>query len=239
MKLKCLIVDDEHLALDVLEEFIKRIDVLELAGSCSNAPEAFSYLQKGNIDLMFLDIEMPKMRGTEFVRSLKSPPKVIFTTAYSNYAVEGFELEAVDYLLKPISFERFLKAVNKAINEMGRPEISIQTESDTYNDAFIYLKSEKKMTKVFLKDILFVESQRNYSKIKTADREILSNIPISQIEEKLPESKFLRTHRSFIVALDKILAFSQTQIELKGFSVPIGRNYKDEVNRVLNPGEQV
>ena len=238
-KLRCLLVDDEPLALDVLETFVQRLDNLELVARCSNAVEAYNVLQKEEVDLIFLDIQMPKLTGIEFLKSLSNPPKVILTTAYRDYAVEGYELNAVDYLLKPISFDRFLKAVNKvtesappAVTQLATPLTHTDYYTD-YKDAFIYLKADKKMVKVMLTDILYIESLKDYIRVKTDVREVISYQEISYLEEKLPKEKFLRIHRSFIVALDKVQAFSATSVELGKSEIPIGRLYKNDVLPVL------
>ncbi|MCJ8167216.1 LytTR family DNA-binding domain-containing protein [Pontibacter sp. E15-1] len=244
MKLRCMIVDDEPLALDVLETFIARLDNLELVCRCHNAVEAYNCLQSEQIDVMFLDIQMPRLTGIDFLKSLAHPPKVIFTTAYRDYAVEGFELNVVDYLLKPIAFERFLKAVSKvAAPEQPAPVASSATPqaaqpvskaSPDYKEAFIYLKSDKKMVKVLLADILYIESLKDYIRVKTETKEIISYQKISFLEEKLPAGKFLRIHRSYIVALDKIQAFSASAVDIGQAEIPIGRFYKTEVLQVLN-----
>lgn len=238
MKLRCMIVDDEPLALDVLETFIERLENLELVCRCNNAVEAYTCLQNEHIDLLFLDIQMPKLTGIDFLKSLAHPPRVIFTTAYRDYAVEGFELNAVDYLLKPIAFERFLKAVSKV--GASEPYPAAATPATTtagaqpYQEAFIYLKADKKMVKVMLADILYIESLKDYIRVKTDSKEIISYQKISFLEEKLPADKFLRIHRSFIVALDKIQAFSATAVDIGKTEIPIGRFYKTEVLDVLN-----
>ena len=241
-----MIVDDEPLALDVLETFIGRLDNLELVCRCHNAVEAYNCLQSEHIDLMFLDIQMPKLTGIDFLKSLAQPPRVIFTTAYRDYAVEGFELNVVDYLLKPIAFERFLKAVSKvsaaelpphasptAAPEPAPPSASTPP-APNYKEAFIYLKADKKMVKVMLADILYIESLKDYIRVKTESKEIISYQKISFLEEKLPTGKFLRIHRSFIVALDKIQAFSASAVDVGKSEIPIGRFYKNEVLQILN-----
>ncbi|SIR08989.1 LytR/AlgR family response regulator transcription factor [Pontibacter lucknowensis] len=237
MKLRCLIVDDEPLALDVLETFVERLDNLELVCRCSNAVEAYNCLQNEHIDLMFLDIQMPKLTGIDFLKSLPNPPKVIFTTAYRDYALDSYELNAVDYLLKPIAFDRFLKAMAKVTpaepKGIATPISGIaQTEPD-YKEAFIYLKADKKMVKVMLADILYIESLKDYIRVKTDTKEIISYQKISFLEEKLPTDKFLRIHRSFIISLDKVQAFSATTVEVGKAEIPIGRLYKNEVLQVL------
>ncbi|MEJ8801371.1 LytR/AlgR family response regulator transcription factor [Pontibacter sp. H249] len=244
MKIKCMIVDDEPLALDVLETFIERLDNLELVCRCNNALEAYNCLQTHKVDLLFLDIQMPKLTGIDFLKTLTNPPKVIFTTAYRDYALEGFELNAVDYLLKPIAFERFLKAVSKVTTaaEVAKPAAIAApvvaplatTSGPGYKEAFIYLKADKKMVKIMLSDILYIESLKDYIRVKTETKEIISYQKISFLEEKLPTDKFLRIHRSFIVALDKIQAFSATAVDIGKTEIPIGRFYKNEVLQILN-----
>ncbi|MBX0335158.1 LytTR family DNA-binding domain-containing protein [Pontibacter sp. HSC-14F20] len=237
MKLRCLIVDDEPLALDVLETFVERLDNLELVCRCNNAVEAYNCLQTEHIDLMFLDIQMPKLTGIDFLKSIPNPPKVIFTTAYRDYALDSYELNAVDYLLKPIAFDRFLKAVAKVTPAEPRsiaaqPVAINQTEPD-YKEAFIYLKADKKMVKVMLADILYIESLKDYIRVKTDTKEIISYQKISFLEEKLPTDKFLRIHRSFIISLDKVQAFSATAVDIGKVEIPIGRLYKNDVLQVL------
>lgn len=242
MKIRCMLVDDEPLALDVLETFVQRLDNLELVCRCSNAVEAYNCLQREHIDLMFLDIQMPKLTGIDFLKSLANPPQVIFTTAYRDYALDGYELNAVDYLLKPIAFERFLKAVSK-VTPLEQPahapaSVPVATVAATsgpdYKEAFIYLKADKKMVKVMLAEILYIESLKDYIRVKTETREIISYQKISFLEEKLPAGKFLRIHRSFIVALDKIQAFSASAVDIGKSEIPIGRFYKNGVLQILN-----
>lgn len=240
MKINCLIVDDEPLAIDVLYSYTQRVDGLEVVGKCNNAIQAFDFVQKGGIDLLFLDIQMPKLSGLEFLDTLKNPPKVIFTTAYRDYAIEAFEVDAVDYLLKPVSFSRFLKAVSKAHMLMQPtqallPGLAMHMEEQVHLHSmeFIYVKSDKKTVKVFLKDILYIESLKDYVIIHTPSKRIVTKQKISYLEQKLPEEHFLRIHRSFIISVDQIEAFSPTSIDINGQELPIGRSYKSEVNKVL------
>lgn len=228
-----MIVDDEPLALDVLETYIARLDNLELVCRCNNAVEAYNCLQTEQIDLMFLDIQMPKLTGIDFLKSLPNPPKVVFTTAYRDYAVEGYELNALDYLLKPISFDRFLKTIAKLTPQENHHAAASNTSEPDYKEAFIYLKADKKMVKVMLSDILYIESLKDYIRVKTETKEIISYQKISFLEEKLPSDKFLRIHRSFIIALDKVQAFSATAVDLGKTEIPIGRLYKNEVLQIL------
>ena len=235
MNVKCLIVDDEDLAIDVIAEYINRIDYLELVGTCKSAVEALAVLNQQSIDLLFLDIQMPGLTGLQLIRNLSSRPEVIFTTAYSEYALEGFELEALDYLIKPIPFDRFIKAINRYFKRSRQPlQIPEQNTSDTFKDSFIFVKSDKVMVKVVLSDITHIESLRNYVSIYMKDgKEIKTLNTISNIEEKLPETNFLRIHRSYIIAIDKIESFTPGSVKIAGQYIPIGRNYKVLVKEVL------
>lgn len=229
--MKCIIVDDEPLAIEILESYVARIDELELIGTFRNAIAAFTFVQQNPVDLIFLDIEMPKLSGIEFLKTLKVHPKVIITTAYRDYAIEGFELEVVDYLLKPIPFERFLKSVGKVLS--SRTEATAATPV-TSPDNFIYFKVDKKMVKTKIADILYIESIKDYVKVRTADKEIITQQKISYLDESLPRAHFLRIHRSFIVNTDHIDAYTATDVEINKFKVPIGRNYKNEVMKALS-----
>lgn len=233
MKLRCLLVDDEPPALEVLAAHLREVAHLELAGTCANALEAFGFLREQAVDLLFLDIKMPKMLGTDFLRSLPHPPQVIFTTAYREYACEGFELDAVDYLLKPVSLERFLKAVAKA----GKAEAGPAPAEPVYAanpEAFLYFRIDRKMVKVVLSTILYVEGLKDYVKIHTVQGPpLVVKQTINGLEEKLSESNFLRIHRSFIVALDKIRTYSARHIEVASQELPIGRLFRERVTAVL------
>ena len=231
MSVQCIIVDDEPLAIEILEAYVAKVEQLELVSTFRNAVSAFTFLQQHHIDLIFLDIQMPKLSGIDFLKTLKHPPQVIFTTAFRDYAVQGFELAIVDYLLKPIPFERFLKAVAKVlhqpapVNQTGKTEI--------LSDNYVYFKVDKKMIKTRMADVLYIESVKDYVKVKTADKEIITQQKISYLEESLPREQFLRIHRSFIVNLEKIDAYSATDVEIGKHSIPIGRNYKNDVMKVL------
>lgn len=234
MKLKCVIVDDEPLAIEVLESYVEKVERLQLVGKFRNAVSAFDFLQSTEVDLIFLDIQMPKLTGIDFLKTLKNPPKVIFTTAFREYALEGYELEVSDYLLKPISFERFLKSISKVFDDSETRRSSQSNKSIVDEEPFVYFKVDKRMVKIRLNDILIIESIKDYVKVKTSEKEIVTHQQISYLEHKLPEDKFLRIHRSFIVAKDKIDAFSATEVEIDKKYVPIGRNYKNEVIEKLS-----
>ena len=235
-KIICLTVDDEPLALSVLNKYITTIPALELAGSCANAVEALYMLQQHHIDLIFLDIQMPLIMGTDFIRTLKKTPKIIFTTAFREYAVEGFELDAVDYLLKPISFERFLKAVNKVLELNIHPSDSVYYNKENIaesSNSCLYVRVNRKMVKVLLNDIIFIEGLNDYVKIITAGKAIVTKQLISALEETLPKEAFIRIHRSFIIASSKISSYNADTIQMGEKELPIGRLYKQNVDTFL------
>ncbi|MGM9511758.1 LytR/AlgR family response regulator transcription factor [Larkinella sp. GY13] len=244
MNVRCLLIDDEPHAVEIIESYIELVDGLEIVGKCHNAIQAFSMLQSMPVDLLFLDIKMPKLSGTDFLRSLRNPPKVIFTTAYREYALDGFDLDVVDYLLKPIPFERFLRAVSKVMRLEPQPMANGISEPDqppvekelvpSERDAFLYFRADRKMVKVYTKDILYVESLKDYIKIITTNaKPLVVKQAISSVEAMLPGRDFLRIHRSFIVAIDKISAWSPSHIEVAGQELPIGRLHQKDVGRAL------
>lgn len=230
--MKCIIVDDEPLAIEILEAYVAKVEQLELAGTFRNAVSAFTFLQQHTVDLIFLDIQMPKLSGIDFLKTLRNPPKVILTTAFRDYAIEGFDLEVADYLLKPIPFERFLKAVAKVLHQPAAPAAQSQAKTDTADD-YVYFKVDKKMVKTRMTDILYIESIKDYVKVRTPEKEIITQQKISYLEESLPREQFIRIHRSFIVNREKIDAYSATDVEIGKFHVPIGRNYKNDVMKLL------
>lgn len=229
-KIKCLLVDDEPPALEVLKSHIQSVPALVVVCECNHALAAFEYLQTNRIDLIFLDIHMPWLSGTEFIKSLPHPPHVIFTTAYRDHALEGFDLGAIDYLLKPISLDRFLKAVYKVTQASP---FETRDTNHTSSERFLYFRADRKMIKVMLSDILYVESLKDYSKIVTMKGQIITKQSISSIEVLLPEDEYLRIHRSFIVSLSKIDSFSATDISIGKTELPIGPLYKHEIIKRL------
>lgn len=241
MNLKCLVVDDEPLAREVILSHISKIDGLELVAECDNALKAFDILKKESVDLIFLDIQMPKLTGIEFLKVLNPKAQIIFTTAYREYALESYELNVADYLLKPISFQRFLKAVNRVLDVQHEEASITQEPQDSLrsDEPHIFLKADRKMVKVYLKDILYIESLKDYVRIKLPGKEVISLQKISFLEEKLPEDCFIRIHRSFIVPINKIEAFSNSAVEIGGTEIPIGRNYKDAVLEQLNSSKSI
>ncbi|MBD1366270.1 response regulator transcription factor [Mucilaginibacter sp. ZT4R22] len=235
MKTRVLIVDDEPHAIEVIEKYLAMFNQMEVVGKCNDAIQAFQLLQQKPVDLMFLDIKMPGINGTDMLRSLKNPPKVIFTTAYSEYALEGFELNAVDYLLKPIPFDRFLRAVGKVFQQPDNHNKAMLCYEIPVSDreAFIYLKVDRKTIKLNINDILWIESLRDYVKVVVKEQVYTTKQKISLLEEMLPESKFVRIHRSFMVAIAKIDSFYSYSIQINGHELPIGRNYKQDVQKKL------
>jgi len=237
MKVNCLLVDDEPLALDVLGSHIENINSLNVVGRCKNAIEALQVLQEKRVDLIFLDIQMPKLDGMAFLNTLNDPPKVIFTTAYRDYAIKAFEVDAVDYLLKPISFGRLLKAVNRAVRLLqvtaDLPSSPNEESLSLSKMEYLYVKADRKMVKINLDEILYIESLKDYVSIHTLDKRIVTKQKISYLEEKLPSEDFLRIHRSFIIAVDKLDAFTATSVEIGEQEIPIGRSYKSEVDKFL------
>lgn len=223
-------MDDEPMARDVIRRYVEQIPSLDIAGEFGNAIDATLFLQKNTVDVIFLDIRMPQLSGTDFVRSLRNVPKIIFTTAHKEYAHEGFELDVVDYLLKPIRFDRFLRAVNKAYpqrqNEMGNAA-SNATHDLRFASPFIYVKVDRKMIKIMLDDILYIESDKDYVKVFTTGPTIITRQTISSVEAMLSENKFFRIHRSYIVSLDKIRSFSNEIVEIGNKELPIGKLYRN------------
>jgi len=238
--IKCLIVDDEPPARDILRRYIDEMPMLELKGECANAMEALSFLQQQPIDLLFLDIRMPQLKGTELVKILKNPPRVIFTTAHADYALEGYELDIVDYLLKPIQFDRFVKAVTKAFQYAlpvrGGGDLAGAASGGVAavgKEAFVYFRMDRKMVKVMLQDILYVESMKDYVKVHTCHGVIITKQSISSVEAMLPEEGFIRTHRSFIVSIGKIRSYTHELIEIDKTEIPIGKLFRNGVRKVL------
>ena len=239
-----IIVDDEPLALDVLETYIEKIPDINLVAKCSNALEANAALKEHDIELMFLDIQMPQLTGIDFLKTLAKPPKVIFTTAYANYAVEGFELNAVDYLLKPISLDRFMKAVNKAqeqinLEQKGSASIATPTlESSGKSPDFIFVKADKKLIKVNYNEIVYIEGLKDYVIIRQDNGRVITLQTMKSLEKKLPDTIFKRIHRSYIVNIQKIKAVQGNMVEVieknQAKHIPIGKNYREELLALVN-----
>jgi DNA-binding LytR/AlgR family response regulator len=232
MDIKCMIVDDEPLARDVLKNHIAATPGLVLLKSCMNATEAYEGLHQFEVDLIFLDIQMPVITGIDFLRSLRNPPLVIFTTAYHNYAVEGFELNSVDYLLKPITYDRFYQAIEKV---RERSEWKAVRKNQPVVD-YIFIKHDSKLQKIMLQQILYIEAEKDFSTIFYDDKKLLAGMHLKMIEAMLPPDQFLRVHRSYIINLSKISSITGNMLELNRKEIPIGANYKDELMKRLGIG---
>ncbi len=228
MRLRCLLIDDEPPALKVLTMYINSIEGLEIAGQCKNAIEALDVLQKKTVDVIFLDIKMPHILGTDFLKNISHPPKIIFVTAYREYAVDGFELNAVDYLVKPVSFERFFKAITKLNHQMGHGTSEVADSPCT--PSFVYLKVDRDMKKIVINDITYIESWKDYVKVFfTTGKFFLVKQSIRAMENLLSEHKFVRVHRCYMVSSDKISGYNNISVQLSGNEIPIGRLYKQGV----------
>ena len=236
MKTKCLIVDDEPLARDLMRSHIGKLENFEIVAECGDAMKALNALRSNPVDLMFMDIQMPQITGIEFLRTLRNPPRVIITTAYRQYALEGFELDVVDFLLKPITFERFLKSINKyyQVNvEESKNNSPVMNDAYNNDEAFIYVKENKKVMKVHLNEILYMEGLSEYVQIYTKNKKIVTKNSMTNMESKLPDNEFMRIHKSYIVSMSKIQAFTSTTVEIPGKQLPIGRSYKNSVIEAL------
>jgi len=229
-------VDDEPLAVRLISSYIQQVPELEVTAACNNAIDAFAILREQKIDLIFLDIKMPKLTGTDFLRSISSPPKVIFITAYRDYALDGYELDIVDYLLKPVSFTRFIKAVSKATKLIAADNNFSEANAKFENNesSFLYFRINKEMQKVLLREILFIESSKEYVKLHLENGKwLLVRQSISSLEKLLSPHRFLRVHRSYIVTIEKISSFNSMHITIGHHKIPIGRLHKNAVERVL------
>jgi DNA-binding LytR/AlgR family response regulator len=229
--LKCIIIEDEVLAQDVIKSHLARIGTLELTGVYRNAPEAEIALKTGEIDIMFLDIRLPGMSGLQFLRGLKDPPLVVLTTAYAEYALESYEFNVIDYLLKPISFERFSKAVNKILD--GRLFTAAAKEAYLYSDDHIFVRSNSKFFRVNFSEILYIQGMRDYLKIYTPDYALVTHQTMNDLEKTLPSRHFIRVHKSYIISLKHIRTIYGNTIELEKATIPIGVNYKESVMNLI------
>jgi DNA-binding LytR/AlgR family response regulator len=237
MKIKCLVIDDEPLARKLVISHISKIENLELAGECTNAIEAGNFLRTSKVDLLFLDIQMPEINGLQFIGTLKNPPAIILTTAYRDFAPEAFDLDVVDYLLKPISFERFAKSVNKFFDKRLEGKTGEVLDSEKAS-AFIYLKADRKNHKIHLKEIIYIESLDDYVKVHLKEVTLVTRENISSLESILPSGSFVRIHRSFIINTQYISAISSDSIEIKGKELPIGRAFKKSAMAALSLREK-
>jgi len=231
MKIKCVIIDDEPLAIQLLQKHIAQLDFFEVVATCNNAISALEVLNTKTVDLLFLDIKMPRVSGLELLKTLRHPPKTILTTAYREFALEGFDLGVIDYLLKPITFDRFFKAIERYLNTSNHTVPELLSSSETQ---FIYLKSGHKYFKVDTRDILYAESLKDYVNVHTRDKVITSKYKISDLEKELEGKDFLRIHRSYIVNLTHITAFTTYDVEIGKLELPIGESFKTYVFKALH-----
>jgi|TARA_Y100000385_G_scaffold38106_1_gene35536 DNA-binding LytR/AlgR family response regulator len=232
MIINCLIIDDEPLAINVIKNHIKEIDNINVIDTFNSAIDALNFMKSNTVDLLFLDINMPLLDGLDFIKSLDKKPMIVITTAYSEYAIKTYELEVLDYLMKPISFPRFLKAVNRAFKELNS---NLTSNLKVAKRAHIFIKvDKKKMQKIYLDEILIIESLRDYLKITTISNKYIIHSTLSSFTEKLPSNNFIRIHRSFTIAIDKIEAVQGNSVEIDGIKYVIGRSYIEHVkNRIL------
>ena len=221
--MKCIIVDDEPLAIEIMESYVNKVDQLKLEGTFRNAVSAFTFLQQHSVDLIFLDIQMPRLSGIDFLKTLKNPPKVIFTTAFRDYALDGFELEVADYLLKPIPFDRFLKAAMKA-----REFYEIREKNNTAGETHFYIKSDSKLVRINYDDILFVEALQNYVAVYTTGKKLITHSTLKSVQQSLPEN-FIQPHKSYIINMNHVTAIEGNILHSHGYQVPISKYQKDEV----------
>ena len=226
--IKCIITDDEPLARKGLQGYIEKIDFLQLVGVCEDAIQLNSLLKQQSADLLFLDIEMPYVTGIDFLKNTPQPPKVIFTTAYEQYAIKGYELDVLDYLLKPISFERFLKSANKAYDYFA--------STSTKEAGYLFIKTDNKLEKVNLEELLFVEAMENYVALYTADKKLITHSTLKALQEKLPASQFIQPHKSYVVNIQCIQSIEGNILHVGGkYQIPISKYQKDEVmERIVN-----
>ena len=236
MSIKCAIVDDERIAIAVIENLLRKIPGIEVVATCLSAIEAYEILKKQNIELLFLDIEMPDLTGIDFLKTLSSPPKVIITSANKEFALEGFELNVLDYIIKPVTIERLLKAIDKFPKTDEVLAVTKKEEEKKYIDSseFIYVNENKKMVKIFIDNIEYIESIKDYVRINTTRKKVVTKQQLSYFEEKLNKTQFLRIHRSIIVSIKHIESYSSSIVEVAGIELPIGRSYKENVSGLLN-----
>ena len=236
MTIKCAIVDDEAIAIAVIKKLLQKIPGIDVVATCLSAVEAYDMLKNNTIDLLFLDIEMPDLTGIDFLKTLSDPPNVIITSANKEFAIEGFELNVMDYIIKPVSFERLLKAIDKFPKTDEVSVVTQKGEEKKYVDTsdFIYVKENKKMVKIFIDNIEYLESIKDYVRIITTRKKVVTKQQLSYFEEKLDNKQFLRIHRSIIVSLKKIESYSSSIVEVAGIELPVGRSYKEIVTTELS-----
>ena len=223
--IRCLIVDDEPPARELLSSYISRLEDLELVDQCGNALEAFSCLQKNSIDLMFLDIQMPRMTGLELIKSLHMPPKIVLTTAYKEFASEGFDLDVLDYLVKPITFERFMRSIAK-YNRYASSSPDVEFKESSFDHAYLFIKVNKEQVKLYFKDILYIESLKDYIRVITRKNSYITYNRLSYMDEVLPENRFVRIHKSYIISISELKSYRSGFVSIGDVELPVGRIYK-------------
>ncbi|NPD47452.1 MULTISPECIES: LytTR family DNA-binding domain-containing protein [unclassified Lentimicrobium] len=228
-KIKCIIIEDEFPAVEILKEFIGKISDWEIMSSFDNALDAISYLSKNKVDVIFLDIQLPELNGIDFIKTLVNPPLIVITSAYNEHAIEAFELVVFDYLLKPYSFQRFVKTISRINNHFE----SGDNESIISNDQYIYVKENRKNIKILIDDIIFIESQKEYVRIVCKNHDVKTKLGITKIEKLFTEHHMLRVHRSFLVSINKVTSYTKTQIDINGHLIPIGKYYQKDVLKQL------
>lgn len=236
MKYKALIVDDEPLAINVVVRYLEGFQDFEVVDTCQNALDAFNILDKKSVDVIFLDINMPTMSGLDLIRNLKNPPLVVITTAFREYAIDSFDLEVIDYLVKPFSLDRFMNTIGRVKKRLAAASTnpaSKETSQDSNESQHVFFKVDKRMVKVMLDDIIYIESLKDYVRIKTSTENLINHNNLVSITEYLPEHKFIRIHRSYIIALDKVKAIEGNCVEIGGKLLPIGRNYQKTVKKLI------
>ncbi len=236
MKIRCIAVDDEPLALEKILEYISRVPYLEPLGGFDNAVSALDYMKNHKVDLVFLDIQMEELTGIQMLEIMKDPPRVVLTTAYSEYAIKSYELDVSDYLLKPISFSRFLKACEKVsvqFNQFSFKQVPVSPSTASPENSFIYVQSGQKMQKVKFEDIYFIEGVKDYVRIRTKEEKIMTLLSFKKLETLLPAPRFLRVHKSYLIAIDKISSIERNRAEILGEQIPIGKSYQREFFEII------
>lgn len=236
MKINCLIVDDEPMARKGMEEYVREIDYLNLVASCESASKASSFITEGKVDLLLLDIQMPKLSGIDFLKTLSNPPMAIFTTAYSEYALEGYSLDVLDYLVKPVAFDRFLKAIQKAHDfyRLKHSDIKTEHEGNVANEAdYFFVKCNGKYEKIFFNEVLFAESLQNYVIIHTKTKKLITYLTLSGLEKQLPSDQFVKVHKSHIVSIPSIQLIDGNEIVIQTHRIPVSRYLKEEVMKKI------
>lgn len=233
MKIKCLIIDDEPLATNILKNYLRDLEQFEIADVCHSAVEAFNVIKNTHPDVVFLDINMPNMSGLELIKSLENPPLIVITTAYRDYAVEGFEYNVFDYLVKPIALPRFMKTIERVLKRFEKSAVDLELSTPAAKEDFIFVKVDKKMIRVLFSEILYIESLKDYVRIKTTVEDLITHHTLSSITEALPADQFMRVHRSYTISLRKVRALEGNSVEVHGKWLPVGRNFRNDLRKII------